>query len=83
MPMKKITFILLAAIGLLLTSCSCGSKGDDDGPGEVYICTGLYAEAYHYDRQCMGLQQCGSPIEFVSLEKAEKMGRHPCGFCAR
>ena len=97
MPMKKSTFILLAAIGLLLTSCGRESRRSAHrrstlvGPdvsaydigfdGEVYICTGPYAKAYHLDSNCEGLDNCSGDIEKISIVKAENMGRRPCRHC--
>ncbi len=47
----------------------------------VYICTSFSAECFHNNRQCEGLQRCGSRIKTVSLEEAQSKGRRPCHYC--
>ena len=52
----------------------------DDQP--VYICTGKYAKAYHYQYECEGLDNCKGEIETISIDEAEDIGRHPCRYCS-
>lgn len=49
--------------------------------GTVYICTGPQSKRYHCDRYCRGLSSCSKEVIAVSLEKAKRMGRTPCGWC--
>lgn len=46
----------------------------------VYICTGPYAYAYHYDEDCWALQNCSESIEGVYLSEIEDE-REPCSEC--
>lgn len=46
----------------------------------VYICTGPYAYAYHYDEDCWALQQCSESIEEVYLSDVVDE-REPCSQC--
>lgn len=74
--MKHLKFFAAAALfaaSLLLPACGKSDK--------VYICTGPQSHAYHTDRHCKGLDRCSGDIETVSVDEAEDMGRHPCGFC--
>lgn len=48
---------------------------------EVWICTGAYATKYHCDRECEGLNMCGSTIKQIPLEDAEAQGRTECRWC--
>ena len=91
--MKK--FILVLPLVTLLFSCNSDSRNAgrstlysepreteidmDDQP--VYICTGKYAKAYHYDTDCEGLGNCKGEIISVTIDEAEEMGRHPCHYC--
>ena len=65
----------------------CDSYGMSDtsqqtsAGGTVYICTGPMSKRYHCDRYCRGLNSCSKEVIAVSLEKAKKMGRTPCGWC--
>ena len=49
----------------------------------VYICTGPYSKRYHKTRPCSGLNNCSGHIKRVSLKKAQRKGRTPCGICYR
>ena len=55
------------------------SNEDDDE--YVYICTGKKSYAYHSNRDCIGLQQCGSQIIKVTIDEAIDEDRTPCNFC--
>ena len=49
---------------------------------KVWICTGSSAYAYHCDKNCRGLNRCGSEIKKVTLAQAKKMGRtKKCKIC--
>lgn len=71
--MKKLLIILL----VFIAHAGCCEVEE----GEVYICTGPDAECYHAKEDCRGLEQCTHEVEFVSRERALKMGRRSCGFC--
>jgi len=71
--MKKLLFIAL----LCFTSLSCSHKPKN----EVYICTGRYAKAYHFDPNCKGLNRCKAEIKVVALFEALVEGRTPCRYC--
>lgn len=58
----------------LFASCTTSQEA-------VYICTGQYAKAYHTNRNCLGLSNCAGEVKEVSLQDAEDIGRHACGFC--
>lgn len=47
----------------------------------VYICTGSTAYSYHNNRNCSGLNRCGSEIKQVTIEYAKGLKRTPCGKC--
>ena len=49
--------------------------------GTVYICTGPQSKRYHKTPKCRGLDSCSKEIIAVSVDKARKMGRTPCGWC--
>lgn len=48
--------------------------------GWVYVCKGPYSKKYHLVEDCRGLNNCSTPIEKVSLQKAKDMGRTLCGW---
>lgn len=59
-----------------------GSFKAEDGTG-IYICTGPQSECYHRRRYCRGLKNCSSEVVEVTLDKARRIGRRPCGHCFR
>jgi len=71
----------------LLTFFSCSSKrnyrGLEASDGMVYICTGKYSKAYHIYSQCYGLTNCSGEKDVITLEQAEREGRHLCRFCKK
>ena len=69
--MKKLIPLILL---FFLFSCNNSS-------GKVYICTGIYAKAYHKKLNCEGLGNCKGEIKTVTLEEAKNMRRTPCGYC--
>lgn len=77
-------FILIVVIAGVITLLIILSRSisqeliEEDG---VWICTGAYATRYHCDRDCEGLNMCGSAIEQISLEDAEAQGRTECRWC--
>lgn len=49
----------------------------------VYVCTGPQAYAYHEDSECyLMTSYCTGSIKEVTISKAKKMKRRPCGKCA-
>ena len=65
---------------------SCGVDKDKNtaNKGEsneiVIICTGEYSHSYH-DHECVGLSNCSTDFEEITIEEAEDEGRAPCGHC--
>ena len=55
-----------------------GSPEAEAGERKVIV-TGSGA-AYHHDETCSGLAHARS-MEWVTVDEAESMGRHPCGIC--
>ena len=49
----------------------------------VYISTGSSAYAYHARKSCRTLKRCNEEghVRAITLEKAQNMGRTPCGVC--
>ena len=72
--MKKIyTLILLATIVVTTLSLTQTER-------KVFICNTKNAVAYHYIKNCHGLQKCKGTISEVSVETAKGKGLHLCGF---
>ena len=65
---------------MIITSCGNSSSNGRDDQSDVIICLSEDAYAYH-DHQCMGLGQCDSNTEEISIAQAKNMGRKACGFC--
>jgi len=59
------------------------SNSISDDSQRVYICTGGWAECYHIDRNCEGLENCSGSIREITITEAQKIGRRPCGFCSK
>ena len=55
-----------------------GTSEAEDGQRKVIVTRS--GKAYHHDETCKGLAQARS-MEWVTVEEAEQMGRHPCGIC--
>lgn len=72
-------------IAALFASMLAGCKGQTNQTPHtgIYICDSPWAECYHTDYDCEGLQQCGSVIREVTEAEARKMGRRPCGYCRK
>ncbi|GAA3520977.1 hypothetical protein GCM10022393_39130 [Aquimarina addita] len=48
---------------------------------EVFICNSTGSKAYHYSKECKGLNRCNDTIKSICREKAEKkFGRLHCGY---
>lgn len=73
--MKHCSIIFLLIICLCSTSFSSHKEKDI-----VYICTGHYAQCYHSDSICKGLNTCNGDIIAIPLDKASKNYR-PCKIC--
>jgi len=54
-----------------------------DNSPKVYICDSPWAECYHRYTDCEGLELCNRSIIEITLNQAQKMGRRPCGYCAK
>lgn len=76
------TSLCIAALfACMLASCK-GQTNQTPHTG-IYICDSPWAQCYHTDYDCEGLQQCGSVIREVTEAEAQKMGRRPCGYCMK
>ena len=48
---------------------------------EVFICNSTGSKAYHYSKNCKGLNRCNDTIRVICKNKAEKkFGRILCGY---
>lgn len=74
---------LIIALVIFLATLIIFSRQKLQEPIEdgVWICTGAYATKYHCDRDCKGLNMCGSTIKQIPLEEAEAQGRTECQWC--
>jgi len=89
---KVLTYLLFAVVlmGCNQTTQKAQTKQEaapapvevDNSP-KVYICDSPWAECYHQYRNCEGLENCGRTIKEITLNQAQKMGRRPCGYCAK
>ena len=71
---KLILTIALAVLGITNTHQATQT---------VYICSGPYSKCYHVRADCKGLENCSTNISEITLEKAQELGRRPCGYCCR
>ena len=78
--MKNTFLALITTIITVTIIASCGSPSSNGTSADVIICLSENAYAYH-DHKCMGLGQCDSNTEEISITKAKGMGRKACGFC--
>lgn len=77
---KCLLFLSLAFSTMSLDSCA---SYQSDSAHKVYICTGPGAYAYHEDSNCaLMMNRCTGTIKEISITKARKMKRKPCGKCA-
>ena len=76
---------ILLAIMLLTGNVNSGIQSTRIHSGDtyVYICTGPQSKKYHSSPRCNGLNRCSATIEKITLSKAKKLGRGPCGICYR
>ena len=73
MTKTLITFALAIALGGAgLSLAKAGRK--------VYICNTKNAVAYHFNRECQGLQKCKGTVSEVTEAAAQEKGLHSCGF---
>lgn len=91
--MNRKGYLLLVVLLLLLYSCGGNNEHRVEGladfqenveladEGMVYVCTGKYSRAYHYDRHCKGLEKCKKQVIVISEQEAEANGRHLCRYC--
>ena len=73
--MNKLIITLLLVIG--------GVASTQQQSRTVYICSGPQSKCYHVTPDCKGLRNCSTDISEVTLEKAQEMGRRPCGYCCK
>ncbi len=85
--------LILAVVLLSAVSCNNKQQGHIHGladiqesvemadEGMVYVCTGKYARAYHYNLLCKGLENCKKDVIVISEQEAEAQGRHLCRYC--
>lgn len=73
--MKKLLFSLFFITLFFILSLAQNNADDI-----VYICTGHYAQCYHSDSICKGLNTCNGDIIAIPLDKASKNHR-PCKIC--
>lgn len=66
----RIVFFLLITLNL-----SYAKKGD------VIICTGPTAYAYHSSTTCSGLNRCSGEIKTIDKDQAIRLHRKPCHRC--
>ena len=71
----RFSSIILIAFATLY---SCGSGGESDSD-KVFICKGPYSTKYHYNSDCVGLNNCSTEIYSVSKSEAIEDGRKLCG----
>ncbi|WP_300665152.1 hypothetical protein [Fluviicola sp.] len=55
----------------------CSFSGAD---GNVFICDSPNATAYHYKRDCRGLNNCKHEVKKTTVAEAEKIGLKLCGW---
>lgn len=67
--MKKFRLLLL-----LVVIVAFGCQND------VYICNGPSSHRYHHSKRCIGLSNCSTDIEKISLQEAKDKGRSLCGY---
>lgn len=84
--MKKL-ILRFSVLFCLLLSCGGNDKERDSYESEsnesneiVIICSGEYSHSYH-DHECLGLSNCSTDFEEITIEEAEDEGRAPCGHC--
>lgn len=69
------------------TECTDNCKNEENIPNVtnsqiVYVCTGLYAYAYHSRSDCPGLGNCKGEIKYTDENyAANSLGRVPCCRC--
>ena len=47
---------------------------------KVWLCKGPASKRYHFTKKCRGLANCSTPLEEVTLERAQELGRTLCGW---
>jgi len=72
--MKKLFTITLVA-ALVATTLSFTQT-----ERKVYVCNTKNAVAYHFKKDCKGLQKCKGTISEVSEQTAKGKGLHICGW---
>ncbi len=60
----------------IFTLLACFSSGD----GVVYICDSPNSVAFHYKRNCRGLNNCKQEVKKTTQAEAEKLGLKICGW---
>ena len=78
--MKKLFSILVLLSLSLMPTSGAASKVDAGNNRIVYICTGPNSKAYHYDKDCKGLNKCSRSIKAVRLSNVQS-SRRPCKIC--
>lgn len=61
---------------LAIALACCFSSGD----GVVYICDSPSSVAFHYKRDCRGLNNCKHEVKKSTVAEAEKIGLKICGW---
>lgn len=79
--MKTILLALMLLTGNVNSGFESSRSHSDDT--YVYIYTGPQSKKYHSSPRCNGLNRCSATIEKITLSKATKLGRGPCGICYR
>ena len=74
---------LLVFVALFLTPVVSINAGETEAleQQKVYVVMSNTAYAYHSNKDCKGLRNATHEIRQVTVEEAEKMGRHPCKIC--
>lgn len=81
--LKKIIYIILFIIPMILFSCSKEEPMTPEDSQIVYVCTSNSATTYHTGRNCSRLKNCGADILEVTRRKARENERIICSDCQK